>query len=111
MSTRLGVFVMAAVLALYIALVAHRGWLLLTSGQPVGIAMGAVLFFLLSGLVTQEAFAPRALGFSAGTFLHLAVADLIPDLHRRREDRLSLSAALLAGIVLMAAVGQLHHDH
>lgn len=46
MSTRLGVFVMAAVLALYIALVAHRGWLLLTSGQPVGIAMGAVLFFL-----------------------------------------------------------------
>lgn len=46
MSTRIGVFVMAGVLALYIALVAQRGWLLLTSGQPVGIAMGAALLLL-----------------------------------------------------------------
>jgi cytochrome c-type biogenesis protein CcmH/NrfG len=46
MSTRVGVFVMAAVLALYIALVAQRGWLLLTSEQPVGVAMGAALLLL-----------------------------------------------------------------
>lgn len=46
MSTRVGVFVMAAVLTLYIALVAQRGWLLLTSGEPVGIAMGAALLLL-----------------------------------------------------------------
>ncbi len=46
MSARIGVFVMAAVLALYIALVAQRGWLLLTSGQPVAIAMGAALLLL-----------------------------------------------------------------
>jgi cytochrome c-type biogenesis protein CcmH/NrfG len=46
MSTRLGVFVMAAVLALYIALVAQRGWLLLTSEQPVGVAMGVALLLL-----------------------------------------------------------------
>ncbi len=46
MNSRVGVIVMAAVLALYIALVAQRGWLLLTSGQPVGIAMGAALLFL-----------------------------------------------------------------
>lgn len=46
MSTRIGVAVMATMLALYIALVAQRGWLLLTSGEPVGIAMGAALFAL-----------------------------------------------------------------
>lgn len=46
MSTRIGVAVMAALLALYILLVAQRGWLLLTSGDPVGIAMGCALLLL-----------------------------------------------------------------
>ncbi len=46
MSARIGVAVMAVMLALYIALVAQRGWLLLTSGDPVGIAMGVALFAL-----------------------------------------------------------------
>lgn len=46
MSVRIGVAVMAALLALYIALVAHRAWLLLTSGEPVTIAMGVALVVL-----------------------------------------------------------------
>lgn len=46
MSARVGVVVMAALLALYIALVAQRAWLLLVSGQPVGIAMGVALVVL-----------------------------------------------------------------
>ncbi|ALJ21060.1 hypothetical protein [Microbacterium sp. No. 7] len=46
MSARIGVAVMAAVLALYIVLVAQRGWMLVTSGEPIGIAMGTVLFLL-----------------------------------------------------------------
>jgi tetratricopeptide (TPR) repeat protein len=46
MSTRIGVAVMAALLALYIVLVAQRGWLLLTSGDPVAVAMGCALVFL-----------------------------------------------------------------
>jgi cytochrome c-type biogenesis protein CcmH/NrfG len=37
---------MAAVLALYIVLVAQRAWLLMASGDPVGIAMGAALVIL-----------------------------------------------------------------
>lgn len=43
MTARIGVAVMAALLALYIVLVAQRAWLLLGSGQPVGIAMGVAL--------------------------------------------------------------------
>ncbi|HWI32184.1 MAG TPA: hypothetical protein VNT50_11890 [Microbacterium sp.] len=46
MSARIGVAVMAALLALYIVLVAQRGWLLLTSGDAIGIAMGVALFVL-----------------------------------------------------------------
>ncbi len=46
MSARIGVAVMAALLALYIALVAQRAWLLLVSGQPIGVAMGVALVVL-----------------------------------------------------------------
>ncbi|MCW3494022.1 hypothetical protein [Microbacterium sp. SSM24] len=46
MSARIGVAVMAVLLALYIALVAQRAWLLLVSGNPVGVLMGVVLVVL-----------------------------------------------------------------
>lgn len=46
MSARVGVAVMAAVLAMYIVLVAQRAWLLIASGDPVGVAMGAALVIL-----------------------------------------------------------------
>ncbi len=46
MSARLGVAVMAALLALYIVLVAQRAWLLLVSGQPIGVVMGIALLVL-----------------------------------------------------------------
>jgi len=46
MSARIGVAVMAALLALYIVLVGQRAWLLLASGDPVGIAMGVALVVL-----------------------------------------------------------------
>lgn len=46
MSARIGVTVMAVLLALYVVLVGQRAWLLMTSGEPVGIAMGAALVVL-----------------------------------------------------------------
>lgn len=46
MSARIGVAVMAVLLALYIVLVAQRAWLLLVSGEPVAIAMGVALVVL-----------------------------------------------------------------
>jgi cytochrome c-type biogenesis protein CcmH/NrfG len=46
MTARIGVAVMAVLLALYIALVAQRAWLLLVSGDPIGIAMGIALIVL-----------------------------------------------------------------
>jgi len=46
MTARIGVTVMAVLLALYIVLVAQRAWLLLTSGEPIAIAMGIALVVL-----------------------------------------------------------------
>lgn len=46
MSTRIGVAIVAATLALYIALVGQRAWLLLTSGDTVGTVMGVALLIL-----------------------------------------------------------------
>jgi len=64
MSARIGVAVMAVLLVIYIALVGHRAWLLLVSGEPVGAVMGAVLLLLpavaLWGLWRELAFGVRA---------------------------------------------------
>lgn len=46
MSTRIGVAVMAVMLAVYILLVAQRAWAMLTSGEAVAVAMGAALLLL-----------------------------------------------------------------
>jgi len=75
-------------------------------GFSLMIPIGALLFFLgtsllepnLSGRITAS-----ALAFSAGTFLCIALSDLLPELHFHAHDRFKLSAALLLGIALMAA--------
>ncbi|MDW4573115.1 tetratricopeptide repeat protein [Microbacterium sp. M3] len=46
MSARIGVAVMAALLALYIVLVGQRAWLLLTSGDAIAVGMGIALVVL-----------------------------------------------------------------
>ena len=46
MSARIGVAVMAVLLALYIVLVGQRAWLLMTSGELVGVAIGIALVAL-----------------------------------------------------------------
>lgn len=46
MTARIGVAVMAVLLALYIVLVGQRAWLLMTSGEAVGVAIGIALVVL-----------------------------------------------------------------
>jgi len=46
MTARIGVALMAVLLALYIVLVGQRAWLLLASGDPVAVAIGAALVVL-----------------------------------------------------------------
>lgn len=65
---------------------------------PVGIA----LFYLgLVGLSTNDQrMISAALAFSAGTFLCIAMSDLLPELQFHQHDRGKLSVALLSGLAL-----------
>lgn len=80
------------------------------------IPVGVVLFAVGSGVFLPAApGAPTAaaLAFSAGTFLCIALSDVLPELHFHSHDRLKLSAALLAGVGLMAATAMIEppaHD-
>lgn len=46
MKTRIGVIVITLAFALYAVLVGQRAWIMLSSGDPVGIAMGIALLVL-----------------------------------------------------------------
>lgn len=69
------------------------------------IPAGVGLFFLgVRGLdpAAAASLTAAALAFSAGTFLCIALSDLLPELQFHAHDRLKLSVALLAGVALMA---------
>lgn len=54
------------------------------------------------------------LAFSGGTFLAIALTDLLPELHFHTHDRNKLSAALLLGLVVMwltSLIGHGEHGH
>jgi zinc and cadmium transporter len=77
--------------------------------------VAAIIFFLGGEQVIQAhpTWRGAALAFSAGTFLCIACADLLPELQFHSHDRIKLSLALLVGLglaVLIGAVGHGHHD-
>lgn len=75
------------------------------------VPVGAGVYVLLRELVHVQRFTALALAASAGTFLHLALSDILPDLHRRGASRWRLSAALVGGVALMFALTLLRHEH
>ena len=86
---------------------------LVNLGFAVMIPLGVALFTLGLGTGLGRA-APRtwtavALSFSAGTFLCIALSDLLPELQFHSHDRLKLSLALLAGFFLMAGTSAIEY--
>ncbi|MEO8316328.1 MAG: ZIP family metal transporter [Pseudomonadota bacterium] len=80
-------------------------WNLITAlGALIG---GVVGYFALSAMRPAL---PYALGVSAASLLYVAVADLIPGLHRKVDARSSVLQVILIalGVVLVAAVERLH---
>ncbi len=51
-----------------------------------------------------------ALAFSAGTFIHVAVSDLLPEVHKSNAHRAVTTAAFLAGILLVGVLGHFVHE-
>lgn len=75
------------------------------------VPAGAGLYVVLRALVHAERFTSLALAASAGTFLHLSLSDILPDLHRRGASKWRHSAAMVAGVALMGALTFLRHGH
>jgi zinc and cadmium transporter len=88
---------------------APRPWAhLVNLGFAVMIPLGVGLFFLGVGWLGPNASVTgtaAALAFSAGTFLCIALSDILPELQFHAHDRTKLSLALIAGFVLMALTG------
>jgi zinc and cadmium transporter len=80
--------------------------------SSLGSVVGGVLgYFTLQG---YERWEPVLLGVVAASMIYVAVADLIPGLHRRPELRATAQQALLiaAGVGVIALVGSLvRHSH
>ena len=80
------------------------------------VPLGVVLFFLGMGEESPDRMLliSQALAFSAGTFLCIALSDLLPELQFHQHDRVKLTVALLLGLALAWGVSKLEaksHDH
>lgn len=71
--------------------------------------LGALLFFFGVELVTTSGdyLVGVALAFSAGTFICIALSDLLPEVHFHSHDRGKLTLAFLLGIALAYGIGGL----
>jgi len=77
------------------------------------VPLGAGLFFLVQGWFSLKAVAPGALAFSSGTFLYIAVSDLLPQVSRHGKDRrLSHLGGLALGLAVMGGLAMISgHSH
>ncbi len=74
----------------------------------LAIPAGVLLFHFGASQFSDagHVFLGSALAFAAGTFVCIATSDLLPELQFHAHDRVKLSAALLAGLALAAAIGK-----
>src|SRR5262249_43581973 len=84
-------------------------------GFALMVPVGVVAYALTRGSIEeslQSDLTGAALALSAGTFLFIALSDLLPEVQFHRHDRLPLFGALVAGVVLMGLIALLEgHDH
>lgn len=118
-------------LTAFIAIVAHKipsslslAALLRTEGRSYGAVLaftvafglmvpaGALAYLGLERVVAFEHFSPLALAFSAGSFLYIAVSDLLPHINRHgRDSRVRHVFGLVCGLGVMLALAVALGDH
>ncbi len=69
--------------------------------------LGAFGFYLLGVGLDTHFLVGCALAFSAGTFICIALSDLLPEIHFHSHDRVKLTVLFLVGIGLALAIGVL----
>lgn len=77
------------------------------------VPLGAALFFLVSSWLPLTRVSSRTLAFSAGTFLYIAVSDLLPHVSRHgKGGRLGSLAGLMIGLLVMLGLSWMGgHEH
>ena len=76
--------------------------------------LGVLLVYLLretSPVAAQQMVIGAALAFSAGVFICIALADILPEVSFHSHDRLALTVALLLGVLLAYGIGMLEPPH
>lgn len=87
---------------------------LVNLGFSLMLPVGVLLFFAGSQWLQGDAsmrLTANTLAFSAGTFLCIALSDLLPELQFHSHDRVKLSLALLLGFGLMGGSSLWGNDH
>jgi zinc and cadmium transporter len=89
-------------------------------GFALMVPIGVIVFLLARKALeadVQKQLTGAALAFSAGTFLFIALSDLLPEVQFHKHDRiplflaLSLSVALMGGIALLEGHEHGGHEH
>lgn len=76
------------------------------------VPLGAALYFALAELIPMQGFPPAALAFSAGSFLYIAVSDLLPNVNRHGPGgRLKNILSMGAGLLVMLGLTLVLEDH
>jgi len=93
-----------------------RGRLTLVQlGFAAMVPVGAGAFLATRGAIEedlQNQLTGAALAFSAGTFLFIALSDLLPEVQFHKHDRVPLLLALVLGVAFMGGIGLLEgHNH
>jgi len=90
-----------------------RSTLAFAAAYGLMVPLGVLLYWAFDAALNFEHLAARALAFSAGTFLYIAVSDLLPHVNRHGKDRKTRNLIALAlGLLLMLALARFTgHPH
>ncbi|MCC9606339.1 ZIP family metal transporter [Blastopirellula sp. JC732] len=87
---------------------------LINFGYSLMCPIGVVLFYLALGSLDmswRHYVIGGALGFAAGVFICISLADILPEIQFHSHDKWKLSSALLLGALLAVAIGWLEPPH
>ena len=98
--------------------ISHQKIALVQLGFALMVPVGIGAFYLTRGAIEEgmenqlNQLTGAALAFSAGTFLFIALSDLLPEVQFHRHDRIPLFLALLFGVAFMGGIALLEsHKH
>lgn len=92
----------------------HAGYarakvLFINIASALTTVLGAIIGYLLSNSI--EKYIPYFLAFAAGSFIYIAVSDLLPEIrHRAKSNDFAHIFTIILGILVIYAVGVFFHE-